>query len=115
LSADARRTLRREQSAPLLTTIAGERDQLARTVLPKSPLGDAARYLTNQWTALQHFVEDGRLAIDNNAPRTNCAASRSVRKNRLFAGSLKGAKRAALLCIRSSRAARSSVFRRSTI
>jgi hypothetical protein len=65
-SADARRVLRQEQSLPLLATIAAERDQLARTVLPKSPLGDAVRYLTNQWTALQRFVEDGRLAIDNN-------------------------------------------------
>jgi hypothetical protein len=30
-------------------------------VLSKTPL-DALRYLTNQWTALQRFVEDGRLA-----------------------------------------------------
>jgi transposase len=66
LPADARRALRQAQSAPLLAQIAAERDQLARLVLPKSPLGDAVRYLTNQWGALQHFVEDGRLAIDNN-------------------------------------------------
>lgn len=43
-----------------------ERHALAQTALPKSPLGDAVRYLTNQWAALQRFVEDGRLAIDNN-------------------------------------------------
>ena len=24
--------------------------------LPKSPVGDAVRYLTNQWAALQRFV-----------------------------------------------------------
>jgi hypothetical protein len=35
-------------------------------VLPKSPVGEAVRYLTNQWAALQRYVEDGRLAIDNN-------------------------------------------------
>jgi len=35
-------------------------------VLPKAPLGDAVRYLTNQWDALQRFVDDGRLSIDNN-------------------------------------------------
>ena len=66
LSTDARRALRAEQSVPLLAKIAAERDALTQTVLPKSPLGDAVRYLTNQWTALQRFVEDGRLAIDNN-------------------------------------------------
>ena len=66
LSFDDRRAQRQTHSVPILATIAAERDQLTRTVLPKSPLGEALRYLTNQWTALQRFVEDGRLAIDNN-------------------------------------------------
>ena len=44
----------------------GASDRLARTALPKSPLGDAVRYLTNQWEALQRYVDDGRVAIDNN-------------------------------------------------
>ena len=51
---------------PVLAKIDTERQALAPTVLPKSPLGDAVRYLTNQWAALQRFVEDGRVAIDNN-------------------------------------------------
>jgi transposase len=66
LEADARRVLRQAESIPVLAKIAAEREQLACTVLPKSPLGDALRYLTNQWAALQRFTEDGRLAIDNN-------------------------------------------------
>lgn len=63
---DARRALRLEHSLPLLAQLKAERDRLAQTALPKSPLGDAVRYLANQWAALQRFVEDGRLAIDNN-------------------------------------------------
>lgn len=63
---DARRTLRQEQSLPLLAQIDAQRQVLAQTVRPKSPFGDAVRYLTNQWAALQRFTEDGRLAIDNN-------------------------------------------------
>jgi transposase len=47
LDPDARRTVRQAESVPLLTKIAAERDQLSRVVLPKSPLGDALRYLTN--------------------------------------------------------------------
>ena len=39
---------------------------LMKTVLPKSPLGEALGYLDNQWRVLNRFVEDGRLAIDNN-------------------------------------------------
>ncbi|MBI4266657.1 MAG: IS66 family transposase [Acidobacteria bacterium] len=66
LTPDARRALRQEHAVPLLAQLKAERDRLASTVLPKSPLGDAVRYLTNQWEALQRFVDDGRLAIDNN-------------------------------------------------
>lgn len=75
LATDARRDLRRAQSMPLLRSIAEERDQLARTVLPKSPLGDALRYLTNQWAALQRYVDDGRLESITIAQRTSCALS----------------------------------------
>jgi transposase len=66
LEIDARQALRQDRSVPLLTQIATERDRLAGSVLPKSLLGDAVRYLTNQWAALQRFVDDGRVAIDNN-------------------------------------------------
>ena len=97
LSTDARRDLRHAQSVPLLANIATERDQLARTVLPKSPLGDALRYLTNQWAALQRFVDDGRLAIDNNRAENQLRVVALGRKNWLFAGSFEGARRAALL------------------
>ena len=97
LSTDARRDLRQAQSVPLLANIAAERDQLARTVLPKSPLGDALRYLTNQWAALQRFVDDGRLAMDNNRAENQLRVIALGRKNWLFAGSFEGARRAALL------------------
>lgn len=97
LDADARRTLRREQAVPLLARIDSVRQDLARTVLPKSPLGDAVRYLTNQWAALQRYVEDGRLAIDNNRAENQLRVVAVGRKNWLFAGSLEGARRAALL------------------
>jgi transposase len=66
-------------------------------VLPKSPLGDAVRYFTNQWGALQRFVEDGRLAIDNNRAENQLRVVAVGRKNWLFAGTMDGARRAALL------------------
>jgi len=97
LSVEARRLLRQEQSLPLLGEIDTVRLDLARAVLPKSPLGEAVRYLTNQWTVLQRFVEDGRLAIDNNRAENQLRVVAVGRKNWLFAGSLEGARRAALL------------------
>jgi hypothetical protein len=57
---------------PPLTQLGETRHHLAAQALPKSPLGDALRYLDNQWGALQRYVEDGRLAIDNN--RAYCCA-----------------------------------------
>src|SRR6266571_3710842 len=97
LEADARQALRQEHSVPLLARVDAERQALAQTVLPKSPLGDAVRYLTNQWVALQRFVEDGRLALDNNRAENQLRIVALGRKNWLFAGSFEGAKRAALL------------------
>ena len=94
---DERRTRRHEQSVPLLAQLKAERDRLAGTVLPKSPLGDAVRYLTNQWDALQRFVDDGRLSIDNNRAENQLRVVAVGRKNWLFAGSMAGAHRAALL------------------
>ena len=82
---------------PILAAIRTERDVLATVVLPKSPLVDAVRYLTNQWDALQRFVEDGRLKIDNNGAENQLRGIAVGRKNWLFVGSFAGAQRAALL------------------
>src|SRR5262249_23399271 len=96
-AADIRRARRQDQSVPILRRIAAERDALATAVLPKSPLGDAVRYVTNQWAALQRFIEDGRFRIDNNGAENQLRAIAVGRKNWLFAGSFDGARRAALL------------------
>ena len=95
--AEVRRTRRVEQSVPILAAIRVERDALTAAVLPKSPLGEAVRYLTNQWDALQRFIEDGRFRIDNNGAENQLRGVAIGRKNWLFAGSFEGATRAALL------------------
>ena len=97
LSADDRRARRHAQSVPILAEIDETRKALRQTVLPKSPLGDALGYLTNQWDALQRFVDDGRVAIDNNRAENQLRVIAVGRKNWLFAGSMAGAHRAALL------------------
>lgn len=97
LTPDTRRLRRHDQSTPLLAQLKAERNRLAQTALPKSPLGDAVRYLTNQWEALQRFVDDGRLSIDNNRAENQLRIVAVGRKHWLFAGSMAGAHRAALL------------------
>lgn len=81
----------------LLARIDEQRRALQQVVLPKSPLGDALRYLENQWTALNRYVEDGRLSIDSNGAENQLRAVALGRKNWLFAGSMAGLYRAALL------------------
>lgn len=97
LTPDARLVVRREHSVPLLAQIDTERMRLASIVLPKSPVGDGLRYVANQWAALQRFVDDGRLAIDNNRAENQLRIVALGRKNWLFAGSFEGARRTALL------------------
>jgi transposase len=97
LDPEARRALRQEEALPLLAKIDAERQALGRIVLPKSPVGEAVRYLTNQWAALQRYADDGRLAIDNNRAENQLRLVAVGRKNWLFAGSFEGARRAALL------------------
>ncbi len=92
-----RRALRQERSVPLLAQIDSQRKALEKDILPKSPLGDALRYIDNQWKALNRFVKDGRLKIDNNGAENQLRAVALGRKNWLFAGSMAGLHRAALL------------------
>jgi transposase len=73
------------------------RHELTAHALPKSPLGEALRYLDRQWIALQRFLEDGTLIIDNNNAERQLRTVAVGRRNWLFAGSMAGAHRAALL------------------
>jgi len=41
--------------------------ETCKSAPPKSPLGKALTYATNQWPPLTRFLEDGRLQIHNNA------------------------------------------------
>lgn len=92
-----RARLRQERSQP-------ELDKLKRWILrtqrdepPKSALSRANAYVLNQWQALGRFVEDGRLALDNNLTEQQMRAIAMGRRNYLFCGSHRAAKRAAVL------------------
>ena len=72
-------------------------DQLALAALPKSPLGEAVTYARNQWAALNVYVTDGRLAIDNNRAERAVKPYAIGRRNWLFFGSDHGGRRLAIL------------------
>lgn len=97
LTDEQRAALRREKSSVILDDIDRVRHDLSRTALPKSGLGEALRYLHNQREALGRFLLDGRLKLDNNGAENMLRIVAVGRKNWLFAGSMEGANRAALL------------------
>ena len=86
---------RAEKARLTLQAFAEWLEQQAEQVLPKSPLGEAIGYARNQWTALCRYVDDGALAIDNNAAERALRRVAVGRKNWLFAGSDTGGQRAA--------------------
>jgi transposase len=97
LSAPERRTLRQARSRPILERLGTYLETLALRALPKSPLAQAVGYARHNWTALRRYVEDGRLAIDNNGAERAIKPLVLGRKNWLFCGSEAAAHRAAVL------------------
>ncbi len=61
----------------------------------RSELAGAFRYMLTRWAALTRVLDDGRIAIDNNPAERALRGVAVGRKNYLFAGSSRGAERAA--------------------
>jgi hypothetical protein len=55
-------------------------------VLPKSPFGKVVTYLRHQWEALQVYLSDGRLPIDNSQTERTIRPWSIGRKNWMFLG-----------------------------
>jgi transposase len=91
------RALRLAESVPILDRFKTWLDLHASASLPKSPLGQAARYCVRHWTALTRFVDDAALPLDNNLSERLLRAVAVGRDNYVFAGSDAGAARAANL------------------
>lgn len=66
-------------------------------VPPKTPLGKAIAYSLNHWGALNQYIEDGRLNIDNNLAERGIKPFVIGRKNWLFNFNERGANAASVL------------------
>ena len=97
LTPPERRALRERWSRPVLHKLRRYLLELQPAVLPKSPAGAAVRYTLNHWAALNRFVEDGELSIDNGAVERANRAFAIGRNNWTFFGSHQGGKTAAVL------------------
>ncbi len=85
--AEERLAVRRKESLPRVEAFRTWCEgQLAR-LSSKGELAKAMRYALNRWTSFTLFLEDGRVAIDNNAAERAIRPIAIGRKNDLFAGS----------------------------
>ena len=97
LTPTQRAALRGDRAAPVLAHLQRWLLTTVATEPPRSELTKAASYSVKQWTALTRFLNDGRLALDNNVCEQQLRDVALGRKNFLFAGSHDAARRTAVL------------------
>ena len=89
--------MRKEQSAPLLTALeAWLREQRGR-LSNSSSVAKPIDYMLRRWDRFARFIEDGRICLTNNAAERALRGFALGRKSWLFAGSERGADRAAIM------------------
>ncbi|WP_287382049.1 IS66 family transposase, partial [Mesorhizobium sp.] len=97
LDAGERLRVRQEQSRPLLTALEAwlrdERSRLSRSASVVKPID----YLLRRWDRFTGFLDDGRICLTNNAAERALRGFALGRKSWLFAGSERGAARAAAM------------------
>jgi transposase len=97
VSPDERRSVRLEQSKPIMDDFKVWLDKQVSQVLPKSALGKALAYCQGQWPKLTVFLTDGRLELDNNRSERSIKPFVIGRKNWLFANTPRGAKTSSII------------------
>jgi transposase len=63
---EQRRQLRQRDAEPVWDELSKWLDAQKPSALPKSPLGSAIGYASNNWDALKRYLDAGFLALDNN-------------------------------------------------
>jgi len=97
LSAEERLRVRQERSAPILAALEAwlreERSRLSRSASVAKPID----YMLRRWDRFVRFIDDGRVCLSNNAAERALRGFALGRKSWLFAGSERGADRAAAI------------------
>ena len=97
LTPDERYAHRQQHARPVLDEMRAWLDDALPQVTPSSATGKALSYLHNEWEQLIHYLDDGRLEIDNNGAENAIRPFVLGRKNWLFSASVKGVKASANL------------------
>src|SRR5712672_3398321 len=97
VAAAERLNILKEQSAPLLEALEAwlreQRGRLSRSASVAEPID----YMLKRWDRFAHFINNGRVCLTNNAAERALRGFALGRKSWLFAGSDRGADRAAVM------------------
>ena len=97
LSGTERLEVRQKQSAPLVanleTWLREQRSRLSRSAAVAEPID----YMLKRWPSFARFLDDGRICLSNNAAERALRGFALGRRSWLFAGSDRGAERAAII------------------
>jgi transposase len=88
---------RKKESEPILKRLKKLLEEHWPKIFPKSPLHQAVSYMLGHWDALNRYLKDGRLEIDNNRSERSIKPFVIGRKNWLFHGNDVGAKAGSIL------------------
>jgi len=89
-SAEERLAVRQAHSKPHAEAFRAWAEEQLKHISGKSDLAQAFRYALRRWSSFCLFLEDGRVAIDNNAAERGLRPIGVGRRNWLFAGSHAG-------------------------
>jgi len=88
---------RQRHARPILDALRAWLDEALPQVPPATTTGKALNYLKNEWDKLIHYLDDGRLEIDNNGAENAIRPFVVGRKNWIFSTSVRGVKASANL------------------
>ena len=88
---------RQNDARPVMDKMKAWLEKQAPKIAPKSKLGEAIRYMQNQWVYLERYLDSGLVDIDNNASEQAIKPFVMGRKGWLFSDTVAGAKSSAIL------------------
>ncbi|KAF0218579.1 MAG: hypothetical protein FD176_3570 [Rhodospirillaceae bacterium] len=96
-TAEQRRAIRQELSAPLVADLEGWMREQRAKLSRGNDLAKAMDDMLKRWPAFTRFLDDGRICLSNNAAERALRGIALGRKSWLFAGSDRGGQRAAAM------------------
>ena len=98
LSFDERKAKRTELAKPIMDAMKVWMENEGVKYSERSLMGKAITYAYNRWENMMHYLDDGRILLDNNLAENAIRPITLGRKNYLFCGNHQAAENMAVIC-----------------